>query len=156
MRPSTLHFSIGALILSAAACSSGNHAPTKFDDAVLRVGGTYATSVTLGQSSCPNITVQNMATTVTHSAGSGALSLEHADISASGSVTPDGGFTTGNVNVAVGKAMHNLAIAGKFSVSGFEALLTVTVIQPMAPASCVYQLAWIGTKQGARNTIPGS
>lgn len=144
-------------MLAAAplSCSSGN-AATAPDDTLLQVGGTYATSVTLGQSSCPNIAVQNVATTVTHSAGSRAFSLAHADISASGSVLPDGKFTTSHVNLAIGKAMHNLAIAGRFDADGFEALVTVTVIQPISPQSCVYQLAWIGSKQGPRNSIPGS
>ena len=158
VRYTTRCFTIGALVLSAAvtACSSGDNGPTTPRDHLIRIGGTYATSVILGPSSCPNIVVQNMATTVTHSTGTTVFSLRHAAITATGSVQADGGFTTKKANVAVGRAMHTLSISGRFSANGFEALLTVTVIQPVSPHSCVYQLAWFGTKQGTPNTIPGT
>ena len=150
-------FRIAALALSAAfaACSSGESAPTAPGSSLIRVAGTYATSVALGESSCPGIVVQNVATTVTHTAGATDFSLQQVAISASGSVLPDGTFGTDRMNVAVGDAMHNLVIIGKFTVSGFEAVVTVTVVQPTAPQSCVYQLGWLGTKQGTPNTIPG-
>ena len=147
---------IGVLLSAAViSCRSGDSGPTAPDDNLIRIGGTYATQVTLGQSSCPNIAVQDMETTVTHSPGSMTFALRHASISAAGSVQADGGFSTEKVDVAVGQAMHNYRISGKFTVNGFQAILTITVTQPVSPASCVYQLAWIGTKQGARNTIPG-
>lgn len=145
---------LAALLLGLPACASGTTDPDP-DPVVLRVAGTYTTAVSLTENSCGSgITVQPLATVVTHAAGAAALGLQHGPLNYTGTVTTAGAFTTQPNVVQDAGVQSTLNIAGQFSTTGFIADVTVDVVQSSAPTSCRYKVHWVGTKQGAANTIP--
>ena len=138
------------LAVAVSACSS-DAAP--LDPDVLRVAGTYATAVALGQSSCAGIVVANNPTTVSHVPDALNVTLTHAGNAYTGTVQRDGSFATSPRAVGGPAETHTLTIAGRFSTSGFEATVTADVSRNGSPA-CSYVVSWVGAKNGAPNTIP--
>ncbi|HVF40427.1 MAG TPA: hypothetical protein VM939_11035 [Gemmatimonadaceae bacterium] len=122
---------------------------------VLRLAGTYATAVSLTQNSCGSgITVQPLPTVVTHTPGGTAVSLQHGPLTHTGTVSAAGAFTTqANVVADPATGTSTLTIAGQFSLTGFVADVMVNVARNVGGA-CSYTVRWVGTKQGAPNTIP--
>jgi hypothetical protein len=145
-----------ALLVAAAACGGGSSADPGPDPNVIRVGGEYATAVTLGESTCPGIVVQSMPTTVAHAAGATTLTLTHAGNAYAGTLQRDGAFATTPRAVGGGGETHTLAIAGRFTRAGLDATVTADVLRDAAPRTCRYVVRWVGTKQGAPNVIPGA
>jgi len=143
----------GWLLLAVAlgGCSSDGSAP--LDPDVLRVAGTYATAVALGQSSCAGIVVADNPTTVSHVPDALNLTLIHAANAYTGTVQRDGAFATSPRTVGGPAETHILTIAGRFSTSGFEAMVSADVSRNGSPA-CSYVVSWVGTKVGAPNIIP--
>ncbi len=152
----------GLLVILLVACSSDAttmtpDAPVATPDAdpnALRVAGNYATTVTLGESTCTGIIVQNMPTTVAHVPGDTQLVLSHAGNAYPGTVEPDGSFATPPRAVGGGGETHTITITGAFSTTGFEATLSVDVTRPAA-GPCAYTVEWIGVKNGEPNHLPG-
>ncbi|HTE56844.1 MAG TPA: hypothetical protein VK698_38585 [Kofleriaceae bacterium] len=128
--------------------------PIDADPAVLRVGGEYATEVSLGQSTCEGITVQSMPTIVGHTPGAAELTLTHAGQTYSGGVERDGAFATEPEPVGTPAELHTLTITGGFSTTGFEATVDAAVSRD-GTHDCDYQVNWAGTKAGEPNVIPG-
>lgn len=124
------------------------------DPTLLWVAGSYPTAVTLQQSTCTGIAVQNMPTQVIHDAGENAVALMHASTRYLGTVAADGMFSTDPRAVTVGGDTHTLVIAGQFTATGFDALVTVSVALG-AGGTCGYSVRWVGTKTGEPNVIPG-
>ncbi len=144
---------IALALLSISACG-GSTISTGQPSGVLSVGGSYPTTVSLSQSTCPGITVANGTTTVAHAAGAATLTISHAGNDYSGTVTTAGAFTTQAKTVSGGGEAHTLTITGQFSANGFTAQVAVTVARQTAPASCSYDVAWTGTKTGSANSFP--
>jgi hypothetical protein len=149
------------LLICAGACASDASsdaidaaAPIDADPTVLRVGGEYATAVSLEQSTCPDIAVQSMQTIVSHTPGATELTLAHAGQTYSGTVGRDGAFATEPHPVGIGEELHTLTIGGNFSTSGFEATVDAAVTRNGTPV-CDYVVSWVGTKSGDPNVIPG-
>ena len=140
-------FVIGLTIAACASASSPN-------DPELSVGGSYPTVVSLAASTCTGITVQSMATSVSHASGSTAVVLTHAGQAYSGTVSTAGAFTTTPKAVTAGSDTHTLTISGQFTTSGFTATVNASVTSPSSPA-CTYSVQWVGTKTGSPNVIPG-
>jgi len=114
---------------------------------LLSVGGTYQTEVTLlPGNTCGNVVVQNNPTTVTHTPGAGTLSIQHVGINASGTIDRTAHFSTDPTTVST----FTVTITGQFTVRGLDATVTLTQAQP----ACQYMVHWVGTKDGAPNTIP--
>src|SRR5438270_9753739 len=130
-----------AILIAATASCGGSSGP-----AVLSVGGTYATQVTLlpDGNSCGSVQVQNNPTTVDQTPGSGSLALTHAGNRYPGTVDRTGLFSTPAVVVA---GNFNISIAGQFNVTGFDATVQVDQLSP----PCGYKVHWVGTKNGAPN-----
>lgn len=151
-----------AVLAAALACSGS--APAEEPDAApdaaaadpgaLRVGGQYATAVSLKQSSCDGVTVRDMPTSVSHTAGATTLTLTHAGNTYSGAVARDGTFATSPRGVAGGGELHTLTITGKFSTTGFTATVNADVSRGGIPA-CSYVVEWLGTRASGENVIPG-
>lgn len=139
------------LVIALSGCSSDGAAPLDAD--VLRVAGTYATAVTLGQSSCAGIVVADNPTTVSHVPDALGVTLTHVGNAYTGMVQRDGSFATGPRAVGEPAETHTLTIAGRFSTSGFEATVTADVSRNGSPV-CSYVVSWAGTKDGAPNVIP--
>ena len=157
-----------ALVSSIAlgACSSDEGAPAPGtpsdagstadarDPTLLFVAGQYPTTVALTQNSCTGIRVEPMTTAVTHAAGSSDLLLVHAGVTYTGTIEKDGAFVTTPQSVGPASETHRLTINGRFSITGFEAAVSVDVIKNGA-VSCAYTVSWTGAKTGEPNVIPG-
>jgi hypothetical protein len=140
------------VIVGLSACGSNTTDP---EPDVLRVSGTYATAVSLTENSCGSgITVLPNPTVVTHTAGASTLGLQHGPLSYTGTITTSAAFTTQPNVVQNGGVQSTLNIVGQFTLTGFTATVTVDVVQAQAPTTCRYKVGWVGTKQGAANTIP--
>ena len=135
-----------------AGCG-GDSSPTS-PTTELKVDGTYATNVVLTQSTCPSLTVQGNPTTVTHTTGASTLTLTHAGNSYSGTVQRNGAFSTTPKALTAGAETHTLTIAGTFSRTAINAMVTA-VVQRSGSADCQYTVTWIGPKEGVPNVIPG-
>jgi hypothetical protein len=146
-----------ALALLASACGGGSSAtatPTTPSN-VLSVAGTYPTRATViaDRNTCGSVVVQDNPTTVTHTAGGTDVSFSHAGSTYRGTVDSTGRFTTPAANFPFPDADYTISLSGRFSTTGFEA--TVELTKRAGTTTCTYAVAWVGTKQGAPNTIPG-
>jgi hypothetical protein len=142
----------GAVAL--ASCGGGSTPPTTTPPsaAVPQVGGQYDVAVRLTQNDCPAApTVLPQPTSVTHVAGATNFTLAHGGLNVTGSVGRDGTFTTTALAVQDPQGPATLAIAGRFSTSGLEATVTVSVTA--AGGACRYLVGWTGTKQGSPNVL---
>jgi hypothetical protein len=141
-----------AAALWLASCGGGATPPSTTPTAVPQVGGQYDVQVRLQQNDCPAApTVQPQPTSVTHVAGASAFTLVHGGLTASGSVARDGTFTTQPLAVQDPQGPATLAIAGRFTPSGLEATVTVSVSAPSG--ACRYLVGWTGSKQGSGNVL---
>jgi len=152
MRPAVV---VSAALLALAGCSSDEPGPAPtVPRVVLSVAGDYPTTVTVTESTCPDLAVQPNVTAVAHREGSTNVTLIHADQSYAGTVTPSGAFTLVPKAVDLGNGVtHTIAIDGRFSTTGFTATVKATVTTNSQP-TCAYTVAWVGTKDGPPNTIP--
>jgi sugar lactone lactonase YvrE len=137
-----------ALVLALFIAAAAGAAP-------LSVGGSYPTAVSLipGRNTCGAVQIQDNLTTVTHTPGAHTLSLSHATITYQGTVDDSGNFLTSPRSLTVGSTQYTITIDGAFTTDGFTA--TVTLDQRQGSSTCSYAVKWIGTKQGAANSIPG-
>ncbi len=136
----------------ALACSNGDHtAPPPPSTPVLSVGGGYQTAVTLESSTCPGQTVEQHETAVNHLPGGTVLTLLHANSKYPGTIAADGSFTTAPVRQVFGGISYEISIAGQFSATGMDALVTVAAAQS---PPCGFTARWAGPKIGEPNVIP--
>lgn len=120
----------------------------------LSVAGEYATEVAIQESSCPDLEVQPMTTTVEHEPGSSDVDLTHAGTTYDGSLQPNATFQTAAKSVVADGERHTLSIVGRFSATGFVARVDAVREQDQAPKVCEYVVTWVGTKEGEPNTVP--
>jgi hypothetical protein len=143
-----MHFRLG-LILLAALCCGGSEEPAQ-----ISVAGTYATAVTLTENTCGTVDVQPNTTTIVQTPGSLTFTLTHAGNSYNGQLSMDGNFNTLSRTLTSGGSSFTIAIAGRFSQTGFEAAVEVLVSQTTAPTNCRYVVRWVGTRNSGTNTLP--
>jgi hypothetical protein len=137
-----------------ADASSSSPTSTAADPSQISVAGEYPTEVTLDESSCPDIEVAPMTTTVEQEPGDPRLTLTHAGITYTGSLSDNGSFSTSDKSVSAGGQRHTLSIVGRFSSVGFTARVRAQVARDEAPKQCAYVVTWVGTKDGDPNTVP--
>ncbi|MEW5915517.1 MAG: hypothetical protein AB1762_03895 [Gemmatimonadota bacterium] len=129
----------GLLFISLACGGSGGPpapAPVTFS-------GTYSTRVTLAQSTCGTVVVQDNPTVVTHNATTQAVTLTHAGITYSGTVQADSSFSTEPRPVEVNDgSQYIIQISGRFRVRAFEA--DATVDRARQGATCRYVVRLVG------------
>lgn len=144
-----------ALIAPACGGRVASPAPAGTPSNVLALAGNYPTRATViaSRNTCDNVTVEDHPTTVSHTAGATAISLTHAGSTYSGTVDSSGRFSTLAVDFAFPQADYSISLSGQFSTSGFTA--TVELTKRASGRTCTYAVGWVGTKQGAPNTIPG-
>jgi hypothetical protein len=145
-----------AVALISPACGGtpeGPVTPTTPSN-VLAVAGTYPTRAALiaDRNTCGAVTVQDNATTVTHTAGASEISLTHAGSTYRGTIDNSGRFSTPAATFAFPDGEYTISIAGQFSTAGFSATVELT---RRAATTCSYAVGWVGTKSGSPNTIPG-
>jgi hypothetical protein len=147
------------LVLAFAVGCSGSDDPdpsetASADPALLSVAGEYPTEVEVVESTCPDLVVEPMTTTVQQVPGDLEVELTHAGTTYRGTLSANGSFTTSPTLVEAGGAQHSLSLVGRFSSTGFTARVTARVRQEVSPRSCEYAVTWVGTKDGASNTVP--
>lgn len=135
-------------IAFAWGCGGGGGG-TPTGPAVLAVGGDYTLAVALVENDCGAVTVQPLPTHVEHVPGAARLRLTHGPNTFDGSVAGDGAFTTDPRTLSDGAGTLVIAVGGRFTASGMDALATVTLSR-----GCRYVVRWTGTKQGPPNVIP--
>ena len=147
----TLTMIIAVIPVACGGSSSTSPAPSN----ALAVAGTYPTRATViaERNTCGNVTVQDNPTTVTHTPGATGLSLAHAGSTYHGTIDTSGRFSTPAANFSFPDADYSISLSGQFSTTGFTA--TVELAKRAGGTTCTYAVGWVGTKQGAPNTIPG-
>jgi hypothetical protein len=103
--------------------------------------GVYDTRVTLSRSTCDGIEVRDEPTTVEQDAG--VLSLTHAALVLTGTLAPDGAFTTETTEVEVGPDTHALTATGVLADGHLSAEVTADVT---GSRSCRYTVTWDGVR----------
>ena len=131
------------ITLLSIACASSDARSTV---PVVDFGGNYATIVSLSESTCGAITVQNNPTVVTHETDSGAVTLTHAGVVYTGRViASDSSFTTVPRQVNVGDGYtYRIAIAGRFRENAFDA--SASVDRTKQGEACRFVVHWVGTR----------
>lgn len=143
---------VGAVLL--AACSGGSSPSATPITASPQVAGSYDVAVRLLDNDCAAApTVQAQATSVAHTAGATTFTLTHGGLQVAGSVGRDGAFTTQPLAVQDALGPATLAVAGRFTTTGLEATVTVTVTPAAPAASCRYLVGWTGVKLGSPNVL---
>jgi hypothetical protein len=129
-------------LLTVACASSDARSPVP----VLDFGGNYTTIVSLAESTCGAITVQNNPTVVTHDADSGTVTLTHAGVVYMGRfLATDSTFTTVPRQVNVGDGYtYKIAIVGRFKENTFDA--NARVDRTKQGDACRFVVHWAGTR----------
>jgi hypothetical protein len=136
-----------ALTAGLWGCGGSGTAPPP-PPAPVTFSGTYGTRVTLVQSACGAVTVQDNPTVVTHDPSSGAVSFGHAGQTYPGTVASSGAFTTTPRVLDVHDGfIYTIGIAGQFAATGFEAEVTVDRAGP-GSVVCRYLVHWTGARTG--------
>ncbi len=143
---------LAALLLPA--CGGGGSSPGSAPTpASPQVAGQYDVAVALLDNDCAGApTVLPQPTSVAQAPGATAFTLTHGGLQVAGSVGRDGAFTTQPLAVQDALGPATLAIAGRFTATGLEATVTVTV-SPAALPGCRYHVGWTGAKQGPPNVL---
>jgi hypothetical protein len=142
------------LPLLGCGSSGGTPPPDAGSPTGFSVGGSYPTRVTVTQTDCGPVGVEDAVTTVSHVPGSATLSLGHAGNTYAGTVEASGHFTTTPKTLIDGTSRFTLTISGQFQRTGFEATVHVAVTQAGPPTACSYDVRWEGTKDGPPNNLP--
>jgi hypothetical protein len=117
------------------------------------VAGQYDVAVALLDNDCSAVpTVMPQPTSVAQAPGASAFTLTHGGLQVAGSVGRDGAFSTQPVSVQDAQGPATLTIAGRFTATGLDATVTVTV-SPAASPQCRYHVGWTGAKQGPPNVL---
>jgi hypothetical protein len=151
-----MRYGLGGLALSfvvASGCGGGGGSPAA-PDTRIQVGGSYPTAVALVENDCGAVTVLPMTTTVGHTAGASRLTLAHGGTTYNASLAMDGSFASDpqDLRDQDGSTL-TVRIAGRFSLTGFDATVTVDVARA-GGGRCRYVVRWTGAKQGSPNVIP--
>ncbi len=135
-------FAVSIGLAGLVACAAGQ--------AILSVGGTYQTVVTLVSSTCPDTRVETHPTTVTHTPGTTAIRLRHAGSEYTGTVKADGSFVTTTLTQTFGTTVYRLEISGRFTTTAMVADVLVANVS----AGCGFTARWAGPKDGPATVRP--
>jgi hypothetical protein len=144
--------SLASMVLLLAACGGGStppNGPSTSVDPPPTVFGEYDVAVALQQNDCgAAVTVLPQPTVVHQTPGAPTFNLTHGGLSLAGSVARDGAFTTAPISVADPLGPATLSAAGRFSATGLEAAVTVTVT-----SRCRYVVGWSGRNRNRTNVL---
>jgi hypothetical protein len=143
---------LAPIALLTAACGGGPTPPNGSSgsaDPPPTVFGEYDVAVALQQNDCGSTPSVLPQPTVVHQApGAATFNLTHGGLSLAGSVARDGAFTTTPVAVTDPQGPATLSAAGRFSPTGLEAAVTVTVT-----SRCRYVVGWTGRNRTRSNVL---
>jgi hypothetical protein len=133
------------LFLAALGCAGSGSGKE------ISVGGTYQTAVTVLESTCADMGVQQHPTTVAHQPGDSLLTVTHAGASYQGTLRPDGRFTTRPGTFAIYNVTYTIRLTGSFAPQAVDIRADVEAgRQP----PCHIAARWSGPKDGPPNVLP--
>jgi hypothetical protein len=138
------------ILIALLVCVALPGGPQAFGQAAEETwAGSYSTAVSLtpGQNTCGDVTVQDNVTTVKHDPATHNLWITHVGNTYEGSVDDSGYFTTKPRTLSGGGSEFTVSITGHFIKSGFEATVTVKVKQSKYPPTCSYNVGWKGKRK---------
>ena len=103
---------------------------------------TYWTEVSLGATTCDNVTIKPGPTEITRLPGD-SLSVSHAGQTYLGSITREGNFTTAPKELVFGTTVYTIGITGLVQDKSLTAVVTVRV-REQGEAECRYTVNWTG------------
>ncbi|MGH7467173.1 MAG: hypothetical protein ACRENP_04220 [Longimicrobiales bacterium] len=129
------------VLMLSAGCSADRAGPNAQPD----FSGTYATTVTVRENTCANVTTQNLPTVVQHTAGSNQATLQHGGQTYRATIAADHSFITEPLSVALNGINYRITMTGRFGAGTLQADVRVDA-SPGTPAACYYIVAWAGTR----------
>ena len=134
-----------AAVLLAAGCSGAA------GGTAISVGGTYRTAVTVIESSCTDMGVQQHLTSVGHQPGDTVLTVTHAGATYQGTLAKDGSFRTVPSNFSINNVGYTLVLTGRFTTDSVDIRADV---ESHRQPPCRLSARWYGPKEGAVNLLP--
>ncbi len=125
-----------------SAGEGGTPSASSSGPAAAALSGVYDTRVTLTGSTCDGIEVEDAPTTVEQEGDT--LTVSHAALVLTGTVGPDGAFTTAPQQVEVGPDTHALSAAGTVADGHLSAEVSAEVSGSQA---CRYTVSWDGDRK---------
>lgn len=132
-------------LLAALGCAGSGA------DQAISVGGTYQTTVTLLESTCPDMGIEQHPTTVVHQPGDTLLVVTHAGASYPGTLRPDGRFTTRPAGFAISNVTYRITLTGSFAAQAVDIRADV---EASRQPPCHIAARWSGPKAGPPNLLP--
>ena len=117
----------------------------------ISVGGTYQTAVTMLESTCSDMGVQQHPTVVAHQAGDRVLTVTHAGATYQGILQTNGHFTTPSNTFTIGDVTYAITLAGRFTTTAVD--IRADVAAGRQPP-CHVAARWSGPKDGPANVLP--
>ncbi len=108
------------------------------------IAGDYDTAVSLGENSCPAVTVQPALTTITQRSRDSLFTLRHGPLTYRGRLARGGKFATDTQTVQIDGGTVAVSAGGTFTSGGFTADALVRV---RSGAPCSYRVHWAGTRR---------
>lgn len=105
---------------------------------------TYWTEVTLGATTCPDVTIKPGPTEIVRLPGD-SLSVSHAGQTYLGRISREGNFTTAPKELVFGTTIYAIGITGLLQEKTLTAVVTVSV-REQGRAECRYDVNWAGRK----------
>ena len=125
-----------------SAGEGGTPSASSSAPAAAELSGVYDTRVTLTESTCDGIEVADAPTTLEQDGDT--LTVSHAALVLTGTVGPDGAFTTAPQQVEVGPDTHALSAAGTVADGHLSAEISAEVSGSQA---CRYTVSWDGDRK---------
>ena len=132
LQVSRIALTLAITTLAAAPAEAQTASPTT----------TYWTEVTLGATTCPDVTIKPGPTEIARLPGD-SLSVSHAGQTYVGKITREGNFTTAPKELVFGSTVYTIGITGLLQEKTLTAVVTVSV-REQGRAECRYAVNWIG------------
>jgi len=134
---------LGALA-GVAGCAAGG-------EAAISVGGEYQTTVSVIESGCADMGVQQFSTSIGQVPGDTALTVSHAGATYQGILAKDGSFRTLPSSFSINNVGYTLVLTGRFTVDSVDIRADV---ESHRQPPCRLSARWYGPKDGAANVFP--
>lgn len=141
MRPRELTVAL----LAAAGCAGAGAG------GAIRVGGMYRTTVSVIESSCADMGVQQNTTAIGHQPGDTVLTVTHAGATYQGVLARDGSFRTVPSNFSINNVGYTVVLTGRFTRDSVD--IRADVDSHRQPP-CRLSARWYGPKEGPANALP--
>jgi len=115
------------------------------------VAGEYRTVVSVIQSGCADMGVQQFSTTVGHLPGDTAVVISHAGATYRGTLARDGSFRTAPSDFSINNVGYTVVLTGRFTADSVDIRADV---ESHRQPPCRLSARWYGPKDGTANVLP--